>query len=662
MILRQTLAAAGVSALVLWLVTPKLFAEFSPVREKVVRGTIPASGERLAVPVVVNAYLKRLRPPFAVISRVRNRAASPLVIRVTLDDQELCSARIPPGESRRLDCAVRRPWPDVENHTIALIGSSPDYALEYLEVASHYGALSPGARDLVIGPTGFSGLRHPPVWHLALIFGLLMLAARSALDRQPSRKLVSVVHLVLMAIVGTVLAIVVVSGAISPYSVLISDTCLDRLLLLAAFPVLGRWAFALVAVMRRPRVLPVVQAAGVGLVVGAVFLSFAIDQVTVRFGGNASGLARISHRYFDQAPLVNGRDDLRDSLVFADGVGYDGQFFYLMAFDPFLTALREQPREYARFIDAPAYRYGRIGFSVLTKVFSFDQPARYPVTMAALVIGALALSACLLSLIARAYGFTLWYGVLIVFIPGFWQSAQLSLPEPVAVAFFLGGYLCLIRQKWWVGGVLLALSLLVRETGGAFVLAVAAGLFVTGRRREGLIVGLLAFLPVVLWKGFVAWVFWPISGVGGLFPHPADVGLPMAGVWQFVTTTARGDDLNGQWSLMRSALTYPLLTTAGSALAGMVAVKRPSPIALAGLFYAVLTVTFNYEGVWLYLGNAHRLTTDLFVALALVFLQAPRARHPWPWVFALFWVASAWYVFFGTFDARDVQHSITRWF
>lgn len=63
-----------------------------------------------------------------------------------------------------------------------------------------------------------------------------------------------------------------------------------------------------------PRASGAAHAIAVGLAVGGLFLSFAAHQVAVVHGGNASGLVRISHRYFDKDPTVNERDDLRDAL------------------------------------------------------------------------------------------------------------------------------------------------------------------------------------------------------------------------------------------------------------------------------------------------------------------------------------------------------------
>jgi hypothetical protein len=361
----------------------------------------------------------------------------------------------------------------------------------------------------------------------------------------------------------------------------------------------------------------------------------------------------ISHQFFDQSPMARDRDDIKAGLFFSDGNGYDGQFYYFMTFDPF-AVLRERSAGFHAFIDAPPYRYGRIGFSLLTKFFSGDNPARYPITMVALVLIALAACGTLLALIAQHHGWKPWWGALIFCIPGFWQSASLTLPEPIAVAFFLAAYLCVIREKWWACGLLFGMAMMVRETGGVLVLAVTAGLFFTGRRRQAALVACLAFLPILVWKGLLAWAFWPGYGWAGAAPHPDDVGVPFAGVWRLWEVLAQHQYFIGMWEMQRAAILFPLLTTAAAALAIVAAIKRPSPLAVSAVCYGLLTITFNYESVWLHIGNAQRLTIDLFVALALVFLQ-PAGRRVLVRPFVLFWAVTALYVCYGTYEAAFIR-------
>lgn len=644
-------------ALIVWLITPLLFAEFASTREKVVRTPVSAEDGQLVVPIPAMASLARLQSPFAVIARIRNDGTEAVTVRAAADDHEICTVELPVGTSRRMDCAFRGPWDGGSAHTLRLSSASrsPRFTVEYLELATHFGALTPGPRNLIIGPAGFSAFRPSGAGHVVLIFVLLTLSAWSFRDARLPRA-VRILHTTVTAILAFVIAVVIVSGRVSEYAILIEDTFLERLLLLTALPMLVAGARAQWPLVRRLRSAPLTRPILIGLFVGVMFMSHAVRRADHFHQGNISGLIMISHHFFDQSPMARDGDDIKAGLFFSDGNGYDGQFYYFMAFDPF-AVLRDRPVGSHAFIDAPPYRYGRIGFSLLTKLFSGDIPARYPITMVALVVIALAACGTLLALIAQHHGWSPWWGALILCIPGFWQSASLTLPEPIAVAFFLAAYLCVIREKWWACGLLFGMAMVVRETGGALVLAVTAGLFLTGRRRKAALVACLAFLPILVWKGLLTWAFWPEYGWAGATPYPDDVGVPFAGVWRLWEIVAQGKYFTEMWEMQRAAVLFPLLTTAAAALAIVAAIKRPSPLAVSAVCYGLLTITFNYESVWLHIGNAQRLTIDLFVALALVFLQ-PIGRRVLVRPFVLFWAVTAWYVCYGTYEAAFIRDNL----
>jgi len=395
----------------------------------------------------------------------------------------------------------------------------------------------------------------------------------------------------------------------------------------------------------------------VALIVGGLYVSFSVYQIGTRFDGNPSGPLLISRDQFLRSP-ASARADVRSSVRVIDGPGSDGQFFYFMTFDPFLTEFRNTPRRYAGFIDAPPYRYGRVGFSLLTRVLSGNRPARYPVAMLALVLIATAISAAFLGAIARQHGRSEWCGLLILLGPGFWRAVEGALPEPLTIACILAAYWCAHRERWWPAGILLAMSMLIRETSGGLVLALVAAVFLNGKRRQGLMVAALAFLPMVMWKVFVAWVFWSEHGPHALLFAPNDAGLPFAGMWHLWTLLARGQYYPDVWEMARGAMVYPILTLAAIALAIWAAATQRSAAAMAALFYAVLTMMFNYDGVWVHLAPAERLTMDLFVALAIVFVQPGREPRIQRAAFAVFWGATAWYLCFMTFEASQIRESV----
>ena len=642
------------------LVAPRMVIDFTSVREKVVRSPIHASGPILTVPVPAGTPAAALVPPFATISHIRNGSDLPLSIRLSVDGREICAASIGARSTQRVDCAFRGVWDGGAVHTVAIAAGAPGFALEYLELATHYGALTTGARDLIVVPRGAAVSHKAPFYASGWIFALLTLAISSIGMRLTSNAL-RVVHLACVLIAGCVLGAVILSRVASQYELLVSPGFLTKLLLPAAAPRLVRMLLPIIDVVRRRRESVAWRAVGpvaVGLFVIGVFWSAAKYRVEQFYGGNVSGLLIIARHTFDDNPMLRDRPDIRRSLYLDDDGGYDAQWAYYIAYDPSLSTFRHEPRRYRAFIDVPPYRYGRIGYSLLTKVFSGDRPLRYPATMVALVIASLGACGALLGEIARRNGRPWWYGAMVVAIPGVWQSMETSLPEPLAAAFLLAGYLCSSFRPVWAAGALFAMSLLVRETGAAFVLILLTWAFLAGRRRAALVTAVVAFLPLAIWRGFVGWVLWPDWGLQGFLFHPPDFDVPLAGMRHVWADIAHGAYFDGSWGMARSGIAFSVMILAGAALALALAVRRPGPVSLAAAFYASLAVSFNFEAVWLAMGNAHRVTIDLFLCLALAFAQPRSSPRLLSGALALFWIASTWYVFFGTFESALIRDSV----
>ena len=650
-------AAAG---LVVWLVAPQVYAVFPAVRVKVVQTALASASGRLEVPVPATAGLDRLGAPLGAILRLRNDSETPVDVQAFVDGRAACSATIPAHASRRVDCAIRDGWIRKGLHNVTIASAGPLFTLEYLELATHYGALTAGPRNLIVVPRGSAAFERPGAWRLFIVGTLLALAIGATFQRRLP-KVLWAIHLAFGGLVGVVLVLAIALRFFSPYSLVLQDAFLARLFLLGTLPLFAGRAGRRLAWLHLSKIPPLARLAVVGLLVGVVFASYARTRAEQYHGGNPSGLLLVEQDRFDSHPILSKRDDIRRSLWLTPNVGYDGEFFYFMTFDPFLQMFRSHPERYKEFIDFPPYRYGRIGFSVLTKVASGNRPTRYPITMVALVVGALGVSAALLGALAARRGLSAWYGALILFVPGFWQSVECALPEPLAIAFILGGCLLAQQERWWACGVSLALSLLVRETSGALVLALPAGLLLTGRRRESLLLAALTFAPLLAWKLFVGSVFYGEFGMDAFFPHPADFGPPFAGAWHMWMKVADGTYFAGMSEMSRAGVLFPLLTTSAVALAVAFFISSPSPVSAAAVIYALLTIHFNYEAVWLHIANAQRLTIDLFVALTLVFVQQSTEHRALAGPFTVFWFLSGLYVFFGTYEAGAIRHGAIDW-
>jgi hypothetical protein len=631
----------------------RVFVDFDAVRIKLVqRPAVPSDGRAtIEMPPPVRGA-EDIPAPVALIARIRNDSATAAAFTVAVDGRAVCERSVSANSVARVDCAARE-WTAGAPHRIDVSGPPRSWTLEYFEAATHHGATR--AHDLMIAPVGAH--YAAPAWTLAAVvwvaLGLSFLVVPATLPRFLAR-----LHAAGCGVIAVVMAILVVSPLATPYVLLISWAAFTQC---AAFILAPRaWTAAQAgrrqwAVARRR---PIVAIAGVAAVVLAVFGTVVVRHLTDHYNGNYSGFIQLSRATFDRNPMLRDRQDVRASLVLTDGGGYDSQFMYFAVFDPFLRVYKDHPSTYREFIDAPPYRFGRIGFALLTKLLSADRWQWYPATMTWLILGSLTLSGLLLATIARAHGATAAWGLAVILVPGFWLSLQVSLPEPIAAALVLAGYLLFTNGRLVAAAAVFALSLLIRETGAVFVLLLAGSMMMAGRRSAALRFAAIAIAPVVLWRLYVASILYSDMGSQALLYHPNDLGAPFGGIVETWGKIHRGEYFPEAAGLARSAISYPVLLAGGLAIALAVAIAQPTAVSLAAVAYAIIAISLNYGSIWVHVGNAQRGTFETFLLLALACInlrEPPRAIR----IAAIaFWTCAAIYIFYGGFDADYIRDAV----
>jgi hypothetical protein len=631
----------------------RVFVGFTPVRLKVVETAIPAVAGSVHIDARGLPRIERLVAPFAVIARIRTETAASDLFTIRVDGRTVCTSPVASGAARRIDCAMSSGWQPDARHSIDITGPSSAWTLDYLELATHHGATR--AFDLLFVPAAFARYTSPHVaWIVLAALAIVMILAGAPRLEMP--RWLRVLHRTLSALVAALLALSVLSPYCSPYLLLLSRSAFIRSAVVLLFPEL----WSIVRWLHRGETLWARRLACLA-VAAAVLLAFgSIVSLRLRdsYSGNYSGFLQLSRDRFDSNPLVNGRDDVRHSLLLQENGGYDAQFMYFATYDPFLRRFRDHPATYGEFIDTPPYRFGRIGFSVLTKIASGDRWERYPVTMIALILGALFTCALLLGIAARDAGESPWWGALALLIPGFWQSVQVALPEPIAAAFALGGYLCAVRSRWLWAGIVFALSLLIRETGAILVIAVAGAAFLEGKKREAFFLVAISLLPLFAWKLYVTATLYPDWGMRSLFYNPDNFGAPFVGLAQLWAELRGGRYYPPFPDIARAATWFPLLLLYASALAVWLMAETRSAAAAAAILFAVLGLSLKYTMVWVHVGNAQRVTFELFTMLALLSIPMRRYSRALRTSLVVLWAASAIYTFWLAHDAENVREAL----
>jgi hypothetical protein len=374
--------------------------------------------------------------------------------------------------------------------------------------------------------------------------------------------------------------------------------------------------------------------------------------------GNYSGFIQISQYKYDRNPVLADRKDIRRTLILVEWGGYDGQFMYIAAFDPLILRFADAVVQYNSVMDAPPYRFGRIGFSWLTRAFAFSRWRAFPATMVWLVVGGATLTAWALAMLAVRAGRSPAWGLVAIAVPGFWASALAALPEPIAAALLVVGYLCLRKQHWTAAGVALAVSLLVRETGAIFVLCMIGATWRAAGRRTAWSFATVSLLPVVVWRAYVAWRFYHTWGAEALFYDPHDLGVPFAGFVELWRSIAAGTYHSNAPALARSGTWLPLLVTAGLLTSAVWWWRRRSALALAAVLYGLIAVSLNFGNIWVHVGNGQRGTYEMFVMLAMAAGGEPAGSRAWRVLIGAFWIAATVYVFAASADVEAIKAAL----
>jgi len=210
--------------------------------------------------------------------------------------------------------------------------------------------------------------------------------------------------------------------------------------------------------------------------------------------------------------------------------GYDGQFYFRLALDPF-TDKREA---FGVPLDAPLLRQQRILLPFFTWLIARGNLEITPLVMMAINLGAVAGCAFVSGLILSGFGISAWYGLLFALYPGFAVSAGRFLTEPLALFMILSSLLMLVHRKNLMAAIILSLAVLSRETA---TLVVAAGFFTwlsgkifqTGNKNNffpHFSFWLYPTLTFFLWQLWL-WNNWSIVLLDG--DNISKMGVPLAG-------------------------------------------------------------------------------------------------------------------------------------
>lgn len=211
--------------------------------------------------------------------------------------------------------------------------------------------------------------------------------------------------------------------------------------------------------------------------------------------------------------------------------GYDGQFYYYIALDPL--------KAYHYIDDAP-YRYTRIIYPMITRLFSFGKSDTIPYLLVIINVTAVVISTYFLGLWFKRNNISPYFSLIYALYPGMHTAIQRDLTEPLAYTFVIIGIFLFFSKpiyKLIFSSIFFSCALLTREITVLFPLVLGVKLFFSFEDKSvhlnksignGLIFCFITLMPFILYKlyllvwfgssGYIPRMIPPFYGILKFFP------------------------------------------------------------------------------------------------------------------------------------------------
>jgi hypothetical protein len=181
---------------------------------------------------------------------------------------------------------------------------------------------------------------------------------------------------------------------------------------------------------------------------------------------------------------------------FPDVVGYDAQFYHLMAHDPLFK------KDFTRFLDDPRLRYRRILVSALAAILSAGHVNWVDPAYIAVVLTFVFLGTFWLARWSASHGLSPAWGLLFLVVPATLATMLLMVVDGALAALAVGAFWDAEREQPARLYFVLACAALVRETGILLVVGYCLWLLMQRKVLHAFLFGTAA-VPLFLWLWFV---------------------------------------------------------------------------------------------------------------------------------------------------------------
>jgi hypothetical protein len=328
-----------------------------------------------------------------------------------------------------------------------------------------------------------------------------------------------------------------------------------------------------------------------------IYLAF-LAGLTARYGFNPSGLIGIGERNSSYTPARLGSG----IVVFRDSDGYDGQYFYYIAQDPF----------FRRGTFANPVRYQRIGYPLLVWLLSLGKRQLIPVMMVVVNLLAVVFGSWLFINLLRQYDLSPWYSLLFAFNPGEILGVQMDLAFPLQMALAMGALIAWEKRRSVAASVLLAASILTSESAVLFLLPLVLAEAMARRWREVITLA-LSVIPYLVYQG----VLWVCMGAGGIGVSAQHLGLPFVGMGQVLLASINRLSLGPLMLARQGAVLAIMAVMLASTVLSAWKLTRGYEVYTSGVLCHASASLLGSYAIWEAYASAGRVFSGLFPLLVL---------------------------------------------
>jgi len=232
--------------------------------------------------------------------------------------------------------------------------------------------------------------------------------------------------------------------------------------------------------------------------------------------------------------FVRGKEVPGSIHVLCNSYGYDGQFYYRLALDPFTDKQTAKGIK----IDSPPYRHQRILYPLLVWLLSFGYPPLVPYIMLSINYAGLCYMAWIGGLCAERGGKSAMWGAVFPLYCGFLFTLSRDLVEILEISLLLTAFLLIKKRRGAWATLFFILAVLAKET--ALIVPWAAFLALVLRRSKDDDVGIrwhtfsLPAAAFLLWRVFLYFNWGTVAS----YDFSNNIGIPFLGFLRLLKTNA----------------------------------------------------------------------------------------------------------------------------